>query len=204
MQTFLPFDDFRASAQVLDRQRLGKQRVEGLQILQQITGRQVQAGIKKLPKGKTWGDFIHSNKSRSWGNHPMMRMWWGHDMALAIYTLGMCLEWQQRGYKDTCADKIIALYPEILDPKPWKMPRWFGWIDFHVSHQSNLLRKADQYRLHHENLPHEPHGSVCDGFMRHKPHRGCDPHLMLDHYQQYFPNVPIDLPYIWPGHDYNV
>ena len=28
MQTFLPYEDFRASARVLDRQRLGKQRVE--------------------------------------------------------------------------------------------------------------------------------------------------------------------------------
>lgn len=29
MQTFLPYQNFVASARVLDRQRLGKQRVEG-------------------------------------------------------------------------------------------------------------------------------------------------------------------------------
>ena len=33
MQTFLPFPDFQQSAAVLDRVRLGKQRVEALQIL---------------------------------------------------------------------------------------------------------------------------------------------------------------------------
>lgn len=33
MQTFLPYPDFRATAKVLDRQRLGKQRVETKQIL---------------------------------------------------------------------------------------------------------------------------------------------------------------------------
>ncbi|MDQ1681515.1 MAG: hypothetical protein QOH99_56, partial [Frankiaceae bacterium] len=33
MQTFLPYADFGASARVLDDRRLGKQRVETLQIL---------------------------------------------------------------------------------------------------------------------------------------------------------------------------
>ena len=33
MQTFLPYPDFIASARVLDSKRLGKQRVEALQVL---------------------------------------------------------------------------------------------------------------------------------------------------------------------------
>ena len=33
MQTFLPYPDFERSAKVLDNKRLGKQRVEVLQIL---------------------------------------------------------------------------------------------------------------------------------------------------------------------------
>jgi len=37
MQTFLPYQNFTKSAQCLDRQRLGKQRVEAWQILQAIT-----------------------------------------------------------------------------------------------------------------------------------------------------------------------
>ena len=37
MQTFLPFQDFAASAKVLDMKRLGKQRVETLQVLKAIT-----------------------------------------------------------------------------------------------------------------------------------------------------------------------
>ena len=35
MQTFLPYPDFARSARVLDRKRLGKQRVETLQVLPQ-------------------------------------------------------------------------------------------------------------------------------------------------------------------------
>jgi hypothetical protein len=38
MQTFLPYNDFVKSARVLDYKRLGKQRVEGMQIINAITG----------------------------------------------------------------------------------------------------------------------------------------------------------------------
>jgi Pyrimidine dimer DNA glycosylase len=36
MQTFLPYPDFVACARVLDSRRLGKQRVEALQILRAL------------------------------------------------------------------------------------------------------------------------------------------------------------------------
>ena len=38
MQTFLPYADFPGSAKVLDRKRLGKQRVECCQILNTLLG----------------------------------------------------------------------------------------------------------------------------------------------------------------------
>jgi hypothetical protein len=37
VQTFLPYPDFAESAQVLDQARLGKQRVEALQVLRAVT-----------------------------------------------------------------------------------------------------------------------------------------------------------------------
>jgi len=37
MQTFLPYPDVEASARVLDTKRLGKQRVECLQVLRGLT-----------------------------------------------------------------------------------------------------------------------------------------------------------------------
>ena len=36
MQTFLPYESFKQSARVLDWRRLGKQRVEGMQIINAI------------------------------------------------------------------------------------------------------------------------------------------------------------------------
>lgn len=72
MQTFLPYADFTESARVLDTKRLGKQRVEALQLL----------------KGQ-------------WPNHPASRMWRGHRDALARYMNVMIKEWVRRGYHNT-------------------------------------------------------------------------------------------------------
>jgi len=38
VQTFLPYPDFKQSAQTLDWKRLEKQRVEGMQLLKAILG----------------------------------------------------------------------------------------------------------------------------------------------------------------------
>jgi hypothetical protein len=78
MQTFLPYPSFRASARVLDYRRLGKQRVEAMQIL---------LALKRRRGG--------------WINHPAVRMWRGHEAALRQYQREMILEWVSRGYNNT-------------------------------------------------------------------------------------------------------
>jgi hypothetical protein len=118
VQTFLPYPDFAASARVLDRQRLGKQRVEAWQILNTLTG-----------------------VRQSWRNHPAVLMWAGYEEALAAYGRAICAEWIARGYRDT-------MYDRFPDPGPDPaVPEWLGDPAFHASHRSNLLRKApDWYR----------------------------------------------------------
>jgi hypothetical protein len=76
MQTFLPYPDFKESARVLDRQRLGKQRVECYQIWRALTG-----------------------LSNGWVNHPATKMWAGHVDALCDYYARVCEEWVCRGYR---------------------------------------------------------------------------------------------------------
>lgn len=142
MQTFLPYKSFIQSAQVLDNKRLGKQRVEVLQILNTLTG-----------------------KSNGWSNHPAVKMWRGYEKALCAYGLEICEEWHyNRGYNDTCWDKIYDIERELF--RDWSDISTFypPWLtdEFCLSHQSNLVRKNP------------------------------------DHYRKYFPNVPDDLPYIWP------
>lgn len=120
MQTFLPYPDFEQSAKVLDRQRLGKQRVENLQLLRTIT----QGG--------------------GWRNHPVAKQWRDYPFLLFEYQTAICREWMNRGYSDTCLElsKIVVSGLSPADDYPW----WLGHEPYHLSHQSNLLRKdANHY-----------------------------------------------------------
>lgn len=118
MQTFLPYADFTATARSLDRQRLGKQRVETKQILNALT--------------KTSG---------GWVNHPAVRMWRGHRTALAYYGLVICQEWRARGYKDSLLPQfVVEIGEDYVD-----FPDWLHNEDLHRSHQSNLIRKLPTY-----------------------------------------------------------
>lgn len=124
MQTFLPYQDFIKSAACLDRQRLGKQRVEVIQILNTLTG-----------------------KSKGWRNHPNVKMWQGYELALATYGLEICTEWIKRGYKDTCMNKIIDIMDEAgIDFLPCKaeMPEWLN-EEFCAKHRQILLEKNFEF-----------------------------------------------------------
>jgi len=116
MQTFLPYPDARRSAAVLDRARLGKQRVEVLQILRTLAG-----------------------ETDGWRNHPAVLMWADSPQALAYYGLEVCGEWRRRGYRDTCMEKIVVLSRAFgLDEDP---PAWWGDERLHSSHRAALLFK---------------------------------------------------------------
>ncbi|MEU0370185.1 MSMEG_6728 family protein [Streptomyces sp. NPDC006283] len=141
MQTFLPFPDFTRSAAVLDPRRLGKQRVEALQVLRSLT----------VP-------------GYGWRRHPAVRMWAGYEEALVRYGLDICGVWTSEGRSDTCA---VTLVNDFLVGHPGvgvrsqgrlaadgDLPPWFGAPDFHRSHQSALLRKdPDFYRERFPGVP---------------------------------------------------
>lgn len=147
MQTFLPYPDFAASAAVLDTVRLGKQRVEVLQLVRALTW-------------ETYG----------WKHHPATRMWRGHEEALGSYGLAVVAEWCDQGRADTCEATILTdlAAAGIRRPRPQAelperaLPPWLGDEAFHRSHQSSLVRKDPAW------------------------------------YRQFFPDVPDDLPYVWP------
>lgn len=117
MQTFVPFADYLMSATVLDMKRLGKQRVETLQILNTLSG-----------------------NSKGWVNHPAVRMWQGHELALVDYGVTFCKVWTNLGYKDTCTDKITALR-KSFPKRSASLPSWWGDQELHDSHKSKLLQK---------------------------------------------------------------
>lgn len=139
MQTFLPYSDFTKSAQCLDMKRLGKQRVECMQIAKALLG-----------------------ETEGWKNHPATKMWKGYESALFAYWACIVHEWVSRGYRDNTMTTWRELQQKYgIDKVPKSVPPWIGSPEFHTAHQSNLVRK------------------------------------MPEHYRDFFPDVPDNLPYIW-------
>lgn len=124
MQTFLPFADFARTAAVLDSPRLGKQRVETLQILRAL----------ELPE-------------YGWQNHPAVTMWRGRRPALVCYGLTCVREWRARGFADSTAEQIAEFAPEAAQATQADlaarglMPRWLEDERVQLSHRSRLLAK---------------------------------------------------------------
>jgi hypothetical protein len=140
VQTFLPYADFERSARALDTRRLGKQRVECIQVLRGLTV-----------------------TGYGWRHHPAVTMWRGHEEALGRYGLTCCAVWTELGFADTCA-ATIALDLESAGvarvrsqeelAAAGRLPSWLGEEDFHRSHQSSLLRKdPDFYRSRFPGVP---------------------------------------------------
>jgi hypothetical protein len=121
VNTFLPFSDYDKSAEALDIKRLGKQRVEALQIL-------------KANLGKTQG----------WRNHPAAVMWRGYEGQLYFYIRAICYRWTKLGYQDTCLQQAKELAKEIPSDR-FQRPWWLGKRGFHRSHRSNLKRKDSNH-----------------------------------------------------------
>lgn len=125
MQTFAPEGvQIELGFTKLDYRRLGKQRVEALQIMNALVG-----------------------VSTGWRNHPATIMWENHICALAHYGLMCCEEWVLRGYNDSLAGKFLLVRNVGLSygdcPEP---PKWLN--DIRESHRSNLIRKDPEFYQH--------------------------------------------------------
>ena len=136
MQTFLPYEDFEKSAQVLDDKRLGKQRSESIIILKTLLG-------MYEPK--------KSGRPGGWPNHPATRMWAGHEVALCDYSIEIANEWIRRGHRDTtlewfekCREDLMPRW-FLFNRSVRKPPPWMGDERVHLSHRSNLLRKEPEH-----------------------------------------------------------
>lgn len=111
MQTFLPSKDFRESAKILDNKRLGKQRVEAMQIL----------------------NCLSPSSTSSWANHPTVRMWKGYEFALKEYYNAIVEEWIWRGFHNTMV--IYQLFG------PYDYPPWLQDPRLCYSHRCRLMQK---------------------------------------------------------------
>jgi hypothetical protein len=136
MQTFVPLtstvDDI---AKVLDNKRLNKQALEGWQILMTLLELDPQ-GNHRVPKG--------------WVNHPAVKMWRGHEMALFMYVNAMVEEWKSRGYKSTIGAKAwgtiqVAMSKGLVSDSKLDAPQWVEnkelFEQIASSHRIALLNK---------------------------------------------------------------
>jgi hypothetical protein len=130
MQTFAPEGRLiDLGFQTLDYKRLGKQRVEAWQILNVLRGVD-NDGNPKEHKG--------------WVNHPATLMWEGNIGALAFYGLRCCVEWKNRGYKDTMYDRFFdVLRKQMQWGDHCVLPTFLDEIA--LSHKSNLIRKFPEH-----------------------------------------------------------
>ncbi|MGN6611732.1 MAG: MSMEG_6728 family protein [Angustibacter sp.] len=129
VQTFVPYADLVASAAVLDDRRLGKQRVETLQVLRALA----------LP------DY-------GWQRHPAVLMWSGALPGLVAYGRAVVEAWTARGYADTTLEPITEFAPQVVGVGADELlargllPEWWGDDAVHRSHRSALVRKdPDHY-----------------------------------------------------------
>jgi hypothetical protein len=120
MQTFLPYRSFSKTMRCLDYKRLGKQRVEAMQILDALT-----------------------DESNGWRHHPAVLMWTGYEDSLRMYLRCAILEWKRRGFnnhmklprRDSCSrrkprwlnDAFIESHRSNLLRKEAAYYRRFGW-----------------------------------------------------------------------------
>ena len=144
MQTFLPDPDFARTASLLDPKRLGKQRVEALQVFR----------ATHVP-------------GYGWRHHPAAKMWRGYEESLVAYGVAICDAWTALGHADTVRATLVQELGR--EPRPQAqlerlelVPPWLGHEAFHRAHRSALVRKDAEW------------------------------------YRPLFPDVPDDLPYVWP------
>lgn len=181
MQVFLPESDFLRSAQALDGTRLRNQVNECLVIAASaLQLRRVEEQYVRIPRGERV----------PWGNHPAVKMWVGYVRALCHYGLTCMAENLRRtDPSSSVAGDLPLTLPiniRLQDPiRHARFMRLFEWArlvedpssDFRVFVLPMFVGNEDFHESHRSNL------------IRKNP----------THYRPLWPNVPDNLPYIWPS-----
>jgi hypothetical protein len=118
MMTFLPYPNYIRSVKILDNKRLGKQRLEAMQLI-------------NILENKTAG--------KGWRSHPTLKMWVGYTNSLKYYCNCCIDEWIKRGFKNT----MIRYDVDHQNKDPW----WLGNEDFHRAMRARLIEKNEEFYL---------------------------------------------------------
>jgi hypothetical protein len=110
----------------------------------------------------------------AWSNHPAYAMWEESPFGLALYGITICEEWISRGYQDNQRDQIINLAMSLDDGIP--------------IHAMTQQHAAIEHLLPLWLGQHNVHQSHKSNLIRKSP----------EHYREFWPSVPDNLPYHWP------
>jgi Pyrimidine dimer DNA glycosylase len=110
-----------------------------------------------------------------WRHHPAAAMWAGYEEALVRYGLEVCAEWSRRGHADTSAATLMADLRSTTGLES-------------VRDVAALTSACDL-----------PSWLGDDDF--HRSHQSALVRKDAAHYRSHFPDVPDDLPYVWPPSD---
>lgn len=137
IQTWLPLPSFADSVSVLSDEHLDIQRVHVLELLEYFH----EPEVSQLP-------FFYEGHELN-PQSPIVLMWVGYELQLAEYGLQACEEQALRKDKDDPFFAKINKHMEwaLNDDSVLSKPNWFGNVDFHLSHQAELLRED---RRHYE------------------------------------------------------
>jgi hypothetical protein len=117
MQTYLPYENFLQCAATFDDLTLKQQCIDAHKILRNLCG--LESGYE---------------------HHPVVHMWFGNEMTLAVYGLTVCEEWRRRGNKDLIFDKIKELMnmPQCRASR-LNYPFFLSDLSLHSAYRANLL-----------------------------------------------------------------
>jgi hypothetical protein len=110
-----------------------------------------------------------------WRRHPAAAMWAGYEEGLVRYGLDICGVWSELGRADTCAATLVS--------------------DLTTATGLAAIRTQDELTATGDLPPWlgdpDLHRSHQSALVRKDP----------AYYRAFFPEVPEDLPYVWPASD---
>lgn len=124
MQTFFTYPSFEDTAKSLDNKRLGKQRVEAMQILKIVEWYETRKGPKP-----------------AWNRHPAVLQWVGYSEALRQYLQAMIDEWVHRGFNNTIQSGVT----DIIAVMPWWTSCDRYTREVIRTHRARLMQKDSDY-----------------------------------------------------------